>query len=170
MSVGQNIGAGEPDLAQYAANSGVQLGMLYMLFCTALYVIIPQAFIAPFNAAPETAAVSTILLRFVAVYALFDALSILYSSAVKGAGDTHFVMRVTTVLSIFVLIIPTFIAVDLFNSNLYWPWGFCALFIIAMGLTFWTRFNRGKWKSMSVIESAGILPSQHFANPVGPEA
>jgi len=167
MSVGQNIGAGKPETAEYAANSAVQLGMLYMIPCTLLYIGAPYFFIAPFNAAPETVRVSIILLRFVAVYALFDTLSILYSSAIKGAGDTHFVMRITTALSIFVLIIPTYIAVDIFHSDLFIPWTFCALFIISMGLTFWRRFVGGKWKNMSVIEPEVILPSHHPANPEG---
>ncbi|MBC8374700.1 MAG: MATE family efflux transporter [FCB group bacterium] len=169
MMVGQNIGGGDPETAKYAANSAVQLGMVYMIFCTFLYVVIPHVFIAPFAASPETFNMAIILLRFVAVYAVFDTLSILYSSAIKGAGDTHFVMRVTTALSIFVLIIPTFIAVEYFDSDLYWPWTFCALFIVAMGLTFLGRFYGGKWKSMSVIETPGFLPSQHPANPIAPE-
>lgn len=169
MAVGQNIGAGKPETAKYAANSAVQLGMLYMLLCTFLYVVIPHIFIDPFNASPETSRVAIILLRFVAVYAVFDTLSILYSSAIKGAGDTHFVMRVTTALSVLILIIPTFIAVEYFDANLYLPWTFCALFIMAMGLTFLLRFRGGKWKSMSVIETPGFLPSQHPANPITPE-
>ena len=169
MMVGQNIGAGNPETAKYAANSAVQLGMLYMLVCTFFYIVIPQVFIAPFAASLETFNVAIILLRFVAVYAVFDTLSILYSSAIKGAGDTHFVMRVTTVLSIFVLIIPTFIAVEYFDSDLYLPWTFCALFIVAMGLTFLGRFYGGKWKNMSVIETSSFLPSQHPATPIAPE-
>lgn len=169
MMVGQNIGGGNPETARYAANSAVQLGMVYMLLCTFLYVVIPQIFIAPFDASPETFRVAIILLRFVAVYAVFDTLSILYSSAIKGAGDTSFVMQVTTVLSIFVLILPTYIAVEYFDSDLYLPWAFCALFIGAMGLTFLVRFRGGKWKKMSVIETPGFLPSQHPANPIAPE-
>ncbi len=170
MSVGQNIGAGKPEMAAYATGSAIQLGMMYMIPCTAMYIGIPHVFIAPFNAAPETVRVAIILLRFVAVYAIFDTLSILYSSAIKGAGDTHFVMRVTTALSIFVLIIPTWIAVDVFHSSLYLPWAFCAMFIVGMGLTFWWRFRGGKWKEMSVIETPEILPSQFPANPMTPEA
>ena len=169
MSVGQNIGAGKPELAEYATNSAVQLGLVYMIFCAVLYLGVPHLMIAPFEATAETVRVSIVLLRFVAVYAVFDTLSILYSSAVKGAGDTHFVMRVTTALSIFVLIIPTYIAVDIYHSSLYLPWAFCALFIISMGLTFFVRFIGGKWKSMSVIENSGFLPSQHPANPFTPE-
>jgi MATE family multidrug resistance protein len=169
MNVGQNIGAGNPEMAKFATNSAVQLGMLYMLFCTALYVFLPEMFIAPFSASPETSRIAVILLRFVAMYAVFDTLSILYSSAIKGAGDTHFVMRVTTALSIFVLIIPSYLAVDVFHSNLYIPWAFCTIFIMAIGLSFWARFRGGKWKDMSVIESPVILPSQHPADPISPE-
>lgn len=169
MIVGQNIGSGQPETARFAVNSGVQLGMAYMVVCIFLYVGIPQLFIAPFEASPETARVAIILLRFVAIYAVFDTLSILYSSAIKGAGDTHFVMLVTTALSVFVLIIPTYLAVVIFKTNLYLPWTFCSLFIVAMGLTFLGRFRGGKWKSMSVIESPGILPSQYPANPIAPE-
>jgi MATE family multidrug resistance protein len=165
MIVGQNIGAKKPEAAAYAATSAVQLGMLYMIPCTLAYVFLPMFFIAPFNATAETVRVTIILLRFVAIYALFDTLSILYSSAIKGAGDTQFVMIVTTVLSIFVLIIPTYLAVDIFQTDLFTPWSFCALFIISMGITFWRRFSGGKWKDMSVIEPNVILPSQHPANP-----
>ncbi|MCF7826976.1 MAG: MATE family efflux transporter, partial [Candidatus Marinimicrobia bacterium] len=33
MIVGQNIGAGQPETARFAVNSGVQLGLAYMLLC-----------------------------------------------------------------------------------------------------------------------------------------
>ena len=169
MNVGQNIGAGKPETAKYAVDSAVQLGMVYMVICTGLYVGVPHLFVAPFNTSPETTRLAIILLRFVAIYAIFDTLSILYSSAVKGAGDTHFVMRVTTVLSILVLIIPSYVAVNIYHSSLYLPWAFCTTFIVLMGLIFLGRFRGGKWKTMSVIESPVILPSQHPANPISPE-
>jgi len=169
MNVGQNIGAGKPETAKYAVDSAVQLGMVYMVICTGLYVGVPHLFVAPFNTSPETTRLAIILLRFVAIYAIFDTLSILYSSAVKGAGDTHFVMRVTTVLSILVLIIPSYVAVNIYHSSLYLPWAFCTTFIVLMGLIFLGRFRGGKWKTMSVIESPVILPSQHPADPISPE-
>ncbi len=95
MKVGQNIGAKKPSEAVYATNSAVHLGTVYMVFCAALYVFTPNIFIAPFNANLDTAKTAIYLLRFVAVYCLFDTCSILYSSAIKGAGDTRFVMRIT---------------------------------------------------------------------------
>lgn len=161
MLVGQNIGSGNPDKAHYATNSAVQLGTAYMVFCALLYILIPKLFIAPFDATESVANTTIILLRFVAFYALFDTCSILYSHAIKGAGDTHFVMRITTYLSLFVLIIPTFFAVVVYETNLFFPWAFCATFIFSMGMIFLFRFRQGKWKKMSVIEEKEGIPSQH---------
>lgn len=166
MLVGQNIGAKNPKKAEYAANSAVQLGTSYMILCALLYILVPNLFISPFEATSETIDMTIMLLRFVAFYALFDTCSILYSHAIKGAGDTHFVMLVTTALSIGVLIIPTYLAVQIFKTSLYVPWAFCALFISSLGITFLLRFKQGKWKSMSVIEEKDSLPSQHAETPI----
>jgi len=166
MSVGKNIGARKPENAEYAANSAVQIGTFYMLLCAALYVSVPHIFIAPFKSSAQTTDMVVLLLRFVAVYSLFDTFSILYSSAIKGAGDTHFVMKITVLLSIFVLIIPTFVSVVILKTGLLIPWGFCTLFIVSLGLTFLIRFMRGKWKNMSVIESEETLPCQYPSNPI----
>ena len=44
---------------------------------------------------------SIVLLRFVAIYCLFDTMNIIFCSAIKGAGDTRYVMMMTTMLSIY---------------------------------------------------------------------
>jgi len=36
--------------------------------------------------------VGVILIRFVAVFCLFDAMNLVFSGAIKGAGDTRFIM------------------------------------------------------------------------------
>jgi MATE family, multidrug efflux pump len=166
MVVGKNIGAKSPEKAEYATNSGVQAASVYMIFCAVLYLGVPKLFILPFNVSPATSDMAIILLRFVAFYAIFDTFSILYSSAIKGAGDTSFVMKITVFLSFGVLIIPTFIAVVILKSSLYLPWVFCSLFIITMGVTFMMRFRMGKWKKMSVIESSEGLPSTQIGGGV----
>ena len=153
MCVGQNIGAMKPKMAAYATNSAVQLGIAYMVLCASLYIGAPMIFITPFKVSILTERVSIVLLRFVAVYCLFDTFSILYSSAIKGAGDTHFVMKIIVILSFFVLLIPVFISVVIFKSNLYVPWSFCTLYVVLIGLSFTIRFFKGKWKKMNVIET-----------------
>jgi len=158
MLVGQYLGAEKPKLAQTSAYSGFHMTMFYMTSIATAYVLVPDIFIAPFalkadpKAFKEVYDFSIILLRFVAIYSLFDTLNIIFSSAIKGAGDTRFVMFMTSGLSLFVLVIPTYLAVMVFEYGLMLTWGIATAYVILIGIAFFLRFLNGKWKTMRVIE------------------
>jgi MATE family multidrug resistance protein len=162
--VGQYLGAQKPDLAQRAVYSGFHLTFVYMAAIAAAYGLAPDIFVAPFahQADPERFAeiyrYSVVLLRFVAVYCLFDTMNIIFCSAIKGAGDTRFVMFMTTILSLFVLILPVYLAVEVLDSGLMVAWVFATIYVISLGLAFFARFLGGRWKSMRVIEQAPQVP------------
>lgn len=170
--VGQYIGKKQPELAERAAYSGFQLTLLYMGTIALTYVLFPRIYIFPFEAFadPDIFApikkISIVLLRFIAIYSLFDSLSVIFSHAIKGAGDTKYVMIMSTVLSFVVLVIPTYVAVIVLKVNIYSAWIICTAFICIMGLAFLARFLTGKWKKMSVI---GDIPGSDKKNP-GEEA
>ena len=65
---------------------------------------------------------SLVLLHFVAAYCVFDAMNMVFSSAVKGAGDTRFVMVTMILASAFVLIGPTYAAIFIFKKGLIFSW------------------------------------------------
>lgn len=131
---------------------------------TAAYVLLPDLFVAPFahQADParfaEIYGYSIVLLRFVAIYCLFDTMNIIFCSAIKGAGDTRYVMKMTTILSIFVLFIPVYLAVEVLEAGLMVAWVFATAYVISLGVTFYLRFLGGEWKSMRVIEQAPQVP------------
>jgi len=160
MLVGQYLGANKPDLAQTSVYSGFHLTFAYMTSIAAAYVLLPEIFVAPFalQADPqgfaEIYSYSVILLRFVAVYSIFDTMNIIFTSAIKGAGDTRFVMLMTVLLSLFILIIPTYLAIVVFKHGLMVSWVLATIYVIVLGLSFYLRFIGGKWKSMRVIEQA----------------
>lgn len=128
--VGQYLGAQKPDIAKTAVYSGFHLTFIYMTGIAAMYVLVPDIFVAPFahRADPkgfaEIYAYSVILLRFVAIYSLFDAMNIIFCSAIKGAGDTQYVMFMTVILSVFVLILPVYVTVEILESGLMMAWVF----------------------------------------------
>jgi len=156
--VGQYLGAEKPELAQKSAYSGSHLCFMYMASIAAAYVLVPDVFVAPFalQADPqefkEIYRASIILLRFVAIYSLFDTLNIIFCSAIKGAGDTRFVMLVAVILSVFLLILPTYLAIVVFGYGLIASWVVATVYVIVIGIIFYLRFLGGKWKSMRVIE------------------
>lgn len=157
VKVGQYLAMKKPDLAEYITYSGFHLTFLYVLVISILYLLVPKFFIAPFAAQTISAQFDEIypivikLLYFVAFYSFFDAMNVIFSSAVKGAGDTKYVMLIMIICSTF-LLIPMYISISIFNLGLYFGWLLITVYIIFQGLTFFFRFYHGKWKMMLVIE------------------
>lgn len=158
--VGQYQGKKRPDISEKSVYSGLHLTYIYMTGIAIAYFIIPEFFLWPFavkadpksfTAIKETA---IILLRFIAVYSLFDTMNIIFASGIKGAGDTRYVMLMTFVLSLFGLAIPTYVVLNVFHLNLYAAWTVITLYIIGLSFAFLTRFLGGKWKTMQVIETS----------------
>ena len=65
-----------------------------------VYVLLPDVLLMGHAAGTSPAEfaqlrdTTVVLLRFVAVYCLFDAMNVVFSGALKGAGDTRFIMLV----------------------------------------------------------------------------
>jgi multidrug resistance protein, MATE family len=158
--VGQNLGRNDPRAAERSVYSGFHLTFFYMGTISLLYVVVPGLFLKPFAAGSDPASfaaisgIIVILLRFVAVYSLFDTMNIVFASALKGAGDTRFVMFMITCISGGVLVIPSFVALVIFHADIYIGWTIASAYVCLLGLTFFLRFLGGKWKSMRVIEAA----------------
>jgi MATE family multidrug resistance protein len=156
--VGQALGKNDPKLARASVQSAIEMTLLYMGVVAALFVLVPRLFILPFAAASDPgqfAAIgdlTVVLMRFVAVYTLFDGGNIIFSSAIKGAGDTRFVMWMILVLSLGVLILPSFVAITWLSASVYLCWAIATLYVVSLGVAFFLRYRQGAWESMRVIE------------------
>ena len=156
--VGQYLGRDRPDLAQMSTYSGFHITFIYMASIAAAYVLIPDIFVLPFAAQAdpegfrEIYRLSVILLRFIAVYSIFDTMNIIFASAIKGAGDTRFVMFMIVLISSLVLAVPSYVAIVILDLGLMASWILVSAYIITLGFVFFFRFLGGKWKTMRVIE------------------
>ncbi|MCB4791072.1 MAG: MATE family efflux transporter [Elusimicrobia bacterium] len=160
--VGKYIGMNKADFASRSAYSGFHLTILYIFTIASLFYFFPNIFILPFTKGSNPKEIEamiptiTFLLKFVAVYSIFDAMSTIFASAIKGAGDTKFVMYMLFFVSFFVLVIPSYLVVFIFGKGLYYAWAIASIYVSVLGIAFYLRFLQGKWKSMSVIESKNI--------------
>jgi MATE family multidrug resistance protein len=157
--VGQRLGEDRPDVAARSTWAGFRVALGFTALLALAYVLLPGPLIDLFEGrggGPEREAVRAlvpVLLRFVAVYCLFDTMNVVFSFALRGAGDTRYVTVRALDLSAQVLVIPTWLAVR-GSGGLYAAWAFASLYVIVLGLTFLARFLQGQWRTMRVIEAA----------------
>jgi MATE family multidrug resistance protein len=155
--VGQYLGENNEDLAERSVYSGFLMSILYMCVLVLLYVFIPNVFVGIFSTKSDPLVfnqireITVILLRFVAIYCIFDTMNIIFASAIKGAGDTRFVMVMILVLSMGILVLPSYLSLVVFERGIYLAWVFVTAYIVILGFGFLFRFLGGKWKSMRVI-------------------
>jgi len=165
MLTGQHIGKGDIPGAVRMIWSGFQLCFSYMFLIALTYFFLPGIYIYPFASHADPAGfyrigvLTAALLKFVAIYSIFDTLNMVFASAIKGAGDTRFVMMMGICLSLFLLVIPSYLAVSVFHKGLYASWAVATAYISILGLAYLIRFLTGKWKTMKVIEHTTVIPS-----------
>lgn len=156
--VGQFIGAGRAGLAERATRTAFAITFSYMALAAALFVLIPGPLVrllSPRANPGEFAAVvamATVLLRLVALYSLFDGGNIIFAAALRGAGDTKFVLFMMAALSLALLIAPTYLAVQVFRFGIYHAMVIATIYVIVLAMSYYVRFRAGRWKSMKVIE------------------
>jgi multidrug resistance protein, MATE family len=154
--VGQNIGKNNIPAAEKVTFSGYHIAVAYMGLIAILYMFFPGIFLTPFLQNEKSSAdiirMGAILLKFVAVYSLFDAFGVIFGSVLKGAGDTRFIMIANIIISLAVMVVPAYLIVFVLHLNVYYTWIAATAYVIILALTFFIRYQTGRWKSMRVIE------------------
>ena len=156
--VGQHLGENRDQLAAQATWTTLQISLAYMGLISALYVLTPDLFLHGFFAGNQASpadkeALHTMavhLLQIVAAYNLSDAMFMIFVSAVKGAGDTRFVMTVSLVMGMLLAFLSWLTVVQL-KLNIYGCWLTISGWVFVMGIIFLVRFLGGKWRKMRVI-------------------
>lgn len=158
--VGQAIGRGLPEDGVYSTTSALHITLAYMMLVAAIFVFLPRPLLYLFKGSHHASAqyveimdLGVILMRFLAVFCFFDALNLIFSGAIKGAGDTRFIMWTVAALSLGVMIAPVYIAVEVIGAGLYTVWTLATIYICSLGVAFMLRYRQGKWKRMRVIEA-----------------
>jgi MATE family multidrug resistance protein len=160
--VGRYLGADRPDVAERAVGSALAMSFVYMAACGLLYVLGAPLLLAPYGAGaepstwPRIAEVATVLLRFVAVYSIFDMMNLIHAAGLRGAGDTVYPMVLTFVLAWLAMLVPAWVGCVTLGAGVYFAWAMASLYVLLLGLLMRRRFRTGRWKAMRVIEPSPL--------------
>lgn len=172
--VGQRLGEDKPAEAERSTWNGFYIAWIYMCGVALAYVAIPGVLLELFRNEAQVgewakiAGLVPAMLRFVAFYCLFDSANMVFSFALKGAGDTRFVTIVAMALAWPVMVLPTLLAYW-YGWGVFAAWGFASAYVVLLAFVFLARFKAGHWKDMRVIETVPVEEIEESAEEVEPE-
>jgi MATE family multidrug resistance protein len=158
--VGRHMGAGKPERAARAAKAGMQVAGVYVAFTFCVYFSFAAPLVAVFlrseTAArlPEAGPLAVFMVRTMSFYVFADAMSIIFGSVLRGAGDT-FVTMLLNVTGHWVFGGTAIVCVRI----LHWParetWIAIVVFVWCIALTLWLRYQYGHWRTLRVVRAGG---------------
>jgi MATE family multidrug resistance protein len=143
--VGRFIGARLLPVATRVGYLGMWLCMAWMGIVGVLFWVLSVPLATLFTRDAAVIELTSSLLKLMAFYQLFDAVNIVFRSALAGAGDTRFTALATAILAWTVMVGGAVLLVSYFKLGLLEAWlaPFVYLTMLA-GLYLW-RWRSGRW-------------------------
>ncbi len=155
--VGQRVTEGRADIAQRSVRSALLVSLCYTTVFAVLLGLVPEWMVwiyqqgTPQERFDKIEPILISLLRFIAIYCMLDGMQVVFVGAIKGAGDTLFVLLTTIAIST-AAVSGGILVQSWTGPSLYLWWWVITGWILAMLVAFSARYLSGVWKSKRVIE------------------
>jgi MATE family multidrug resistance protein len=160
--VGKCIGEENLPLAKRNARLASQIALVYMGFVGAGFFLFAKPMATAFTDDPTVISWAVKLIMLCAVFQLFDALSITFSFALRGAGDTHGPAVIMGLYAAVFLIGGGYWSTILFpDAGAVAPWIAASFYICMLGLTFFLRWKMGGWEKIDMTGHESVPEAEH---------
>ena len=154
--VGQHMGRGDLDGAFAVGWRAVHIGWIYTICAALTFVLMPEVYIRlfargdiPFD---EIFNLARMLLMFAACWGLMDSTNLIFSGALRGAGDTHFVMWYETSMAWFFFASGELLIVLVLKWGVVEAWAWALVYICLLAIGMIARFRSKHWQKIELIE------------------
>ena len=155
--VGRYVGAKSGAAASRSTYSGLKLGWGYSLLIGVLFIFLPGVLTDIFR--PDMAGASAnaiaifesarpmsiFMLRFATIYIFVEVLLVVYAGALRGAGDTLWVMFACAIMN-WAVAGALYVAAYVFHLPAHYAWITVVAVYGTAPIIFWLRWKSGKWR------------------------
>ena len=155
--VGKYIGMKKPDVSMRVTNNAAKIAGLYALGLGLLFVTVPGLFINIFGSgnSAEYAEIldkSRPLMKVLAVFIFFDAVAIIFSDALRGAGDTRFQMIGASAAAWLLFVPGVWYIVHRGGGEIIHAWAWGGFYVFLLSVFFTLRFRSGLWRKIDILK------------------
>jgi putative MATE family efflux protein len=148
--VGQNLGAGNVPRAEASAHQAFKSGLVWMVGMGLGFIVFRRELMLLYTPDPTVVELGATLLVLIGLLQPFQAVAVIYGSALRGAGDTRATMLITTLTTWGLRVFAGWVLGIALGLGLVGIWlGWCLDFIVRATLVA-LRFRAGRWKTLRV--------------------
>ena len=150
--VGQRLGAGFIGQARETGYWAVALGTMLMSAVGMVFLFFPYLVMSLFDPPdPEVLRLGVLCLQIAAVEQPFIAMTMIFSGALKGTGDTRGPFRIGLYSNLFVRLPLIYAVVFIFQLEIYYIWWVTALQYAVSALLLYIRYRKKDWNALEPI-------------------
>ena len=149
--VGQWLGRGNVRVAKARAYTATKLAMVVMVTIGVTLAVLGGLLMRVFSSDPEVIQLGHLLLIFAAIFAGFDAVTIVLAGGLRGAGDTRWMMVALSVGSYGVSLPLAWLFSGPVGLEARGAWLGATIYIILLSGVFFVRFHREAWRGIKIF-------------------
>lgn len=148
--VGRYMGAGDLPAAERSYRSSLWLAFGVCGLVALLFIGAPEPLLGLFSSDPRVAALARPLLTLAAFFQAVDAVAIVASGALRGAGDTRWPFLVQATFAWVVRLPIVYVLAVRLKGGLFGAWAGELGYLFVLASAFVLRFRAGHWRSVTL--------------------
>lgn len=151
--VGQSLGAKKPDLASRYGKECTFIGTVLMGIMGVVIFVFASPLARLYTTEADVSRLATICVRINAFAQIPFSIVMVLAGALRGAGDTRYVMYITIVGQWCIRLLLAYILGFVLGYGLPGVWVAMLIDVIVRSVLVWLRYKRGRWMELIKLES-----------------
>jgi multidrug resistance protein, MATE family len=153
--IGQQMGGENIAGARLGVRLSMKIGLTYALVMMGVFIFAAGPLVRVFTSGlpgdtQYIESTAIILIRLASLYTIGDVTQLVFAGALRGAGDTKFVMKVSVILH-WIFAGVSFLLIKILVVSPVLMWVFMILFVLTIGFVLVLRWKSGKWEEIKLI-------------------